>query len=302
VRPLALLLAATALGIRAPSAFAQSSHLLALESSAPATTPDPVSALALHGWAGLWANPAADPHATGIVAGLERNAFGGVRTLLAQAAFHAGPLWSVAIAQSTVSDLFDPDLIAQDPTLDQLRATALTAAVDAALPVVGSVTASAGMRLERDELLGASRHQWVAKLGGAADLPLGLRLGGTFERGMGGNAGTMAGGRLRAALARTWSGGFLSTSLGLGAELGGLWRQTRDASGISASLTVQLARTLTLGGSIGRERDLYSAGGWVGRSAFWVGVGVGRVSTQLRVASQPGDAGSALAVAAAITR
>jgi hypothetical protein len=302
VRPLVVLLAAVALGIRAPSAFAQSTHLLALESAAPATTPDPVSALALHGWAGLWANPAADAHATGMVAGLERNGFGSVRTLLAQAAFRAGPRWSVAVAQSTVSDLFDPDLVAQDPTLDDLRATALTLAADAAVGLTRRIAASAGVRAERDELLGESRHAWIARMGAAVELPLGLRLGGTAERGVGGDVGRTGSGRLRAGMARTWSSGSLAATLGAGAEIGGLWRETRPDRAAAASLAIELARTLTLGASVGRERDLYAARGWAARSAFWIGVGVSHVSAQLRMGSQPGDAGSLLGVAAALTR
>ncbi len=302
MRPLALLVAATALGARAPVALGQSTHLLALESASPATTPDPVSALALQGWAGLWVNPAADPRATGALAGLERNGFGGVRTLLAQAAFRAGPRWSVAVAQSTVGDLFDPDLLAQDPTLNELRATALTVAADAAVGLGESLGMSAGLRLDRDELLGKNRQAWIARMGGAAELPLGVRLGGTMERAVGGNAGAKGTGRIRAALARSWSRGPLVATLGAGAEAGGVWRATKDYRAASASFAVELARTLTLGASLGRERDLYSARDWAGRSAFWVGVGARRVRVQLRVASQPGEAGSVLGAAAAITR
>jgi hypothetical protein len=302
VRRRALLLVLAALITGAPAAHAQSTHLLALESAAPATTPDAVSALARRGWAGLWVNPAADLRATGALAGLERNAFGGVRTLLALAAFRAGPRWSVSLAQSTVSDLFDPDLIAQDPTLNDLRATALSAGADAAVGLGRGLAVSAGFRLDRDELLGVSRHEWIARMGTVAELPLGVRLGGTLERAAGGNAGTMGLGRMRAGLARSWTRGALVATLGAGAEAGGVWRATRDSRAASGSFAVELARTVTLGGSLGRERDLYSAGGWVGRSAFWVGVAVSRVSVQLRVASQPGEAGSALAVAAALTR
>lgn len=247
-------------------------------------------------------NPAAAVATTGAAFGLERNAFGGVRTLLAQVAFHAGPRWSVTVGQSTVSDLFDPDLLAQDPTLDHLRATALTVAADAAVGLTRRIAASAGVRTERDELLGESRDEWIAKMGAAAELPLGLRLGGTVERGVGGDVGITAPGRARAALARTWSSGSLSATLGAGGEIGGLWRETRQYRAASASFGIKLARTLTVGASFGRERDLYAARAWAGRSAFWIGVGVSRVSAQLRVASQPGEAGSALGVAATLTR
>jgi hypothetical protein len=281
--------------------LAQSTHLLALEWATPATSAGGLSSIAQQDWGTLWLNPAADPLASGFGAGLERNSFGAVRTLTAQGAFRLGPRWSISLAQTSVSDLFEPELLEEDPTLAQLGAMALTLGLDGAIVLGSASGASAGLRLARDELLGESTTGWIARVGAAVRVPLDVRLAATAERMLGGNIGPPASGRARVGASRQWGAESARLSVGVGAEVGGLWTSTQDYAAAAASLSLLLAKTLTIGGSIGRERDLYAADAWLHRATAWLGVTVGPINLQFRLGSQTGPANPALAAAASFT-
>jgi hypothetical protein len=280
-------------------ARAQSTHLLALESAAPATTPDLVTGVVSPGWAGLWANPSAEPRLLGIGLGLERNGFGAVRTLLAQAAFRLGPRWSVAIGQTSVGDLFDPELLQQDPSLSGLEATAFSASLNAAGRLVSVVTGSAGVRVERDQLLGLGETGWMARVGIASRLAPSLRLGATYEWTLGTDIGPVGPGIVRLGVGREWAGGPWRGTFAVAGELGGLWRYTRSYRAVAATGSVSLS-ALTLGASLAGQRDLYSRRSWRTRPSAFVGVALPPFSLQLRVATEPGEAGTVLATAVAV--
>jgi hypothetical protein len=289
------------LGAGARSGKGQSTHLILLETSSPATSPEPLTSLASRGWAALWANPSADVALRGVALGAERNSFGAVRTVFAQAAFRAGARWSVSAAQTSVSDLFDPELVAQDPTLADLRATAMALGVDAAVLLRGYTGASAGVRLETDDLLGDVRRAAFARAGVGTRLALGVRLAATLERHVTGNVGPVGPGRALLGLGRRWSGRSGALSVGLGAEAGGLWRATRHHRAAAVGLAVTLRNVLGGGASYRRERDIFAPSEWQGATACWLGLSVSRFSVQGRITTGVGEASPVLGVAVSFT-
>jgi hypothetical protein len=123
-------------------------------------------------WRALWTVPAAAPSLRGVLVGLEQNQFGSVTTMLAAARFKVGVLWQLQFAQSQVSDVIDPELIAQYPELATLRVMARFVAIDG-VQTFGRTTVSAGLRHEDDELLGVRASGVTAR--SSVRVPLGRR-------------------------------------------------------------------------------------------------------------------------------
>ncbi len=285
----------------AGEAGAQSSHLVLLESTGPATAADQITAIASRGWAGMWSNPSADPTLTGAMLGAERNGFGAVRTIFAQVAVHAGPRWSLALAQTSVANLFDPDLLAQDPSLEQLRAGALTVTTDAATPLGSRLAGSLGLRYAADELLGTTSASWAARVGAAVHVGRGIVGAAIAERVLDAEGGDPGAGRVGIAASSTSSLGSFDLTAGAGLRSGDLWRAEHGSTGVSGSLAVRVGGLLTLGAALGAEQNRYLQGAWDRTSSWWAGVTVSRVAIQLRLSSRPGEAESVLGVAAALT-
>lgn len=288
-------------GTLATGATAQSSHLVLLESTSPATAADPITAIVSPGWAGLWSNPSADPRLTGAMVGGERNGFGAVRTVFAQVAARAGVRWSLALAQTSVADLFDRELLDQDPTLDQLRAGALTLTGDAALKVSRRLCASLGVRYEADELLGITSDALSARGGVTGALGRGISIAATAERVVSTEAGTAGPGRISLAAASSSALGPIELTVSAGARTGDLWRAQSHSASVRGSVSARLLRVVTLGGALGREQDPYGDGSWVRATTWWAGVAVGPVSIHARLASRPGEAEPILGIAVALT-
>src|SRR6266705_7074129 len=79
-------------------AAGQSTLLTALEGSPPAPTLDPTAAALTKGLAVLWADPTAEPRATGVFLGMSYGSYAAVHVFHGAVAFRLGPRWSVASA------------------------------------------------------------------------------------------------------------------------------------------------------------------------------------------------------------
>lgn len=292
-------LSASLLALGTRELCAQSSHLSELERATPAATGDAVATGAAGAWRALWTVPAASPSLRGLLVGLEHNAFGSVTTVLAAARFKAGVLWQLQFAESRVSDVVDPGLIAQYPELAGLKVMARFVAIDG-VHTLGRTTLSAGVRREYDELLGVRASGTTGR--GAVVVRLGRRtaLAGAVDRAWPSSLGTPAGGRAQIAVSRDAVTRAGPVQLNAGARVGRLRASepSETALGVGATLSVQGLVVISANGGAGR----FSQGPWTWRAAFGVGIDLGTLGAHFRYSAKPEGRGSSRAVALTYTR
>ena len=278
---------------------AQSTNLTDLEQVTPAASGDAVASGAAGAWRALWTVPAAAPSLRGVLIGVEQNEFGGVTTVLAAARLKLGLLWQLQFAQAQVSDVIDPDLVAQYPDLASLRVVARFVAVDG-LHTFGRTTISAGLRQEYDDLLGVSARGVTARSSARVRLGRRTALAGVIERAWSSSLGTPAGARMQIAVSQDVVTKAGRVQFNAGARVGRLRESEISQAAFALGTSVAFQDVLTINASAGSER--LSQGPWTWRATLGVGVALGSVGAHFRYNFRPEGRGSSRAVAVTYTR
>ena len=280
-------------------ARAQSTHLSDLEQAAPAATGDAVATGAAGAWPALWTVPAAAPSLRGVLVGLEQNEFGSVTTVLAAARFHLGLLWQLQFAQSQVSDVIDPELIAQFPELAGLGVMARIVSIDG-VHTLGRATVSAGLRHEYDELLGVQASGVTGRSALCVRLGRRTALAGVVDRAISSDLGTPAGARVQFAVSQEAVISAGRIQLSAGARVGRLRESeiSETAYGLEATWSVQ--DIVSVNASAGSSR--ISQDPWTWHAAFGVGIELGSLGAHFRYRFRPEGRGASRAVAVTYTR
>ena len=281
------------------AARAQSSHLSDLERAAPAATGDAVATGAAGDWRALWTVPAAAPSLRGVLVGLEENEFGSVTTVLASARLKVGILWQLQFAQSHVSDVIDPELIAQYPELGDLRVMARYVAIDG-VHTLGRTTFSAGVRQEYDELLGVQANGLTGR--GALLLRLGhhTTLAGVIDRALSSGLGTPADARVQLAVSQEALTKLGRLQLNAGGRVGRLRELEISETILALGARLSVKDILSVNTSAGTAQ--LSQGPWTWHAAFGVGIELGTLGAHFRYKFRPEGRGASRAVAVTYTR
>lgn len=293
-------LCASLLSLGTPTAvWAQSSHLSDLERAAPAATGDAVATGASGAWRALWTVPAAAPSLRGVLIGLEQNEFGSVTTVLAAARLKVGVLWQLQFAQAQVSDVIDPELLAQYPELAALRVMARYVALDG-VHTLGRTTVSAGLRQEYDELLGVRASGVTAR--SAVRVRVGRRtaIAGVVDRALSSSMGPPADGRAQIAVSQDVVTKAGRVQLDAGARVGRLRESEISETEYAVGATLSIQDVISINASAGSGR--FSQGPWTWRAALGVGIALGSVGAHFRYGFRPEGRGSSKAVAVTYTR
>ncbi len=243
-----------------PRLAAQSSLLTALEGSAPAPVLDPAVGALTKGLSGLWSDPTADPHATGVFFGVQRCTYASVQVVHAGIAFPLGPRWSLTFASTDLGNLFDTSLTNQDPSLSNLRAQAAWGRLDATFAMPRIVT-SIGLAVAGDNNVGVFQSSTVAR----AHLRLfpfntdRVAIGVQGSRPIGGSAPAGSGGRetIDFAVRQTLGGSSLSVTAAV--SRGSLWRFSETRAGYGVAVQLNILSQLDLGAALGRYGTTYGA-------------------------------------------
>ena len=279
--------------------WAQSTNLTDLEQVTPAASGDAVASGAAGAWRALWTVPAAAPSTRGVLIGLEQNEFGGVTTVLAAARLKLGVLWQLQFAQAQVSDVIDPDLVAQYPDLATLRVVARFVAVDG-LHTLGRTTVSAGLRQEYDDLLGVSARGVTARTSARVRLGRRTALAGVIDRAWSSGLGKPAGARMQIAVSQDVVTKAGRVQFNAGARVGRLRESEISKAAFAVGTSVAFQEMLSINASAGSER--LSQGPWAWRATLGVGVALGSVGAHFRYNFRPEGRGSSRAVAVTYTR
>ena len=278
---------------------AQSSHLSDLERATPAATGDAVATGAAGAWRALWTVPAAAPSLRGVLVGLEQNEFGSVTTMLAAARFKLGVLWQLQFAQSQVSDVIDPELIAQYPELAALRVMARFVAIDG-VRTLGRTTVSAGLRQEYDELLGVRASGLTARSSVRVRVGRGTAFAGVIDRAWSSSLGAPADARAQIAVSQDANTKAGHVQLNAGARVGRLRESEISETAFALGATWSIQDMVFINTSAGSSRR--AQGPWTWRAAFGVGIQLGSVGAHFRQSFRPEGRGSSRAVAVTYTR
>lgn len=273
---------------------AQSTHLSDLEQATPAATGDAVASGAVGAWRALWTVPAAAPSLQGVLLGVEHNEFGSVTTVLAAARFKLGVLWQLQFAQSQVSDVIDPDLIAQYPDLAALRVMARFVAVDG-VHTLGRTTVSAGLRQEYDELLGVRARGVTARSSIRVRVGRCTALAGVIDRAWSSGLGAPADARVQIAVSQDVITKAGRVQFNAGARVGRLRESEISETVLALGTTLIVQNILFINTSAGSER--LSQGPWTWRGTLGIGVALGSLGAHFRYNFRPEGRGSSRAVA-----
>lgn len=273
---------------------AQSTHLSDLEQATPAATGDAVASGAAGAWRALWTVPAAAPSLRGVLLGVEHNEFGSVTTVLAAARFKVGVLWQLQFAQSQVSDVIDPDLIAQYPDLAALRVVARFVAVDG-VHTLGRTTVSAGLRQEYDELLGVRARGVTARSSIRVRVGRRTALAGVIDRAWSSGLGAPADARVQIAVSQDVITKAGRVQFNAGARVGRLRESEISETALALGTTLIVEDILSINTSAGSER--LSQGPWSWRGTLGIGVALGSLGAHFRYNLRPEGRGSSRAVA-----
>lgn len=278
---------------------AQSSHLSDLERAAPAATGDAVATGAAGAWLALWTVPAAAPSLRGVMIGLEQNEFGSVTTLLAAARLKLGVLWQLQFAQAQVSDVIDPDLLAQYPELAALQVMARFVAVDG-VQTLGRTTVSAGLRQEYDELLGVEASGLTARSSVRVRVGHRTAIAGVIDRALSSGLGTPADGRLQIAVSQDVVTRAGRIQLDAGARVGRLRQSEISQTEYALGGTLAIQNIISINATAGSAR--LSQGPWNWRAALGMSIALGSVGAHFRYGFKPEGRGSSKAAAVTYTR
>jgi hypothetical protein len=273
---------------------AQSTHLSDLEQATPAATGDAVASGAAGAWRALWTVPSAAPSLRGVLLGVEHNEFGSVTTILAAARFKVGVLWQLQFAQSQVSDVIDPDLIAQYPDLAALRVVARFVAVDG-VHTLGRTTVSAGLRQEYDELLGVRARGVTARSSIRVRVGRRTALAGVIDRAWSSGLGAPADARLQIAVSQDVITKAGRVQFNAGARVGRLRASETSETALALGTTLIVQDILSINTSAGSER--LSQGPWTWRGTLGISVALGSLGAHFRYNFRPEGRGSSRAVA-----
>lgn len=278
---------------------AQSSHLSDLERAAPAATGDAVATGAAGAWRALWTVPAASPSLRGVLVGLEHNEFGSVTTVLAAARLYVGLLWQLQVAESHVSGVVDPELIAQYPELAGLRVMARFVAIDG-VHSLGRTTVSAGLRHEYDDLLGVRASGVTARSSVLVRLDHRTAIAGVIDRAWSSSLGTPADARAQIAVSRDAATKAGRVQLNAGARVGRLRASEMSETAFALGAMLSVQDVVFINASAGSAR--LSQGPWTWHAAFGISIELGSVGTHFRYRLRPEGRGSSRAVAVTYTR
>src|SRR6266571_896784 len=287
-----------ALLVAAPAAAgAQSAHLSAIESSAPASIIEPAAGIVGSGLGGLWTDPTSAPGATGVFFDVYDATFASVQLYHAVVAARLGPRWTFTFASTEIKDLFDTSLTNQDPTLANLRARAWWLGTDA---TAGSqrVQGSLGLAVAGDDNVGDYHNSTVARAH-VRVLPFGERFsaGVHLERVIGGSLPGVSSGRESMDLRVLIGSGTLRGSVTAAAAGGKLWRYSESEGSFGAAVRATVADRLDLGLGIGRYRTSFGAQSVAWQRSAAAGLHLGQLEMNLRYTSTAMGLGSGYAVA-----
>jgi hypothetical protein len=231
--------------------------------------------------------------------GLEDNEFGGVTTVLAAARLKLGVLWQVQYAESHVSNVIDPELIAQYPDLAGLRVMARFVGIDG-VHTMGRTTVSAGARQEYDELLGVRSSGGTAR--GSVRVRLGRRtaVAGVVDRAVSSGLGTPAGARAQIAFTQdavTKAGGI---ELNAGARMGRLREREMSETAWALGARLSVKDIVSVNANAGSGR--FGQGSWTWHAACGVGVDLASLGAHFRYGFRPEGRGTTRAVAVTYSR
>lgn len=253
--------AVTALSLGVPvSLSAQSTHLSALEGSAPPSVVEPTAGAARAGLAAVWTDPTASPSATGGFFSVYQSAYAGVRLFHAALAFRWGPRWSIIYGSTEISDLFDSSLISQDPGLANLRARAVWGGVDATV-VRGPLSASLGLALAGDENVGDFQTGTVAR-SRVRFSPLRsgmLSIAAQWSGAIGGTLAANPSGRQQVDMMMTRGPEDLLVTLSAALSRGSYWKYSENVGGYAVAARVSALSRLDLGVGLGRYATAFGA-------------------------------------------
>jgi len=229
---------------------AQSSHLNALEGSAPAGVVEPLAGVLATGVAALWIDPTAAPRSTGVFFSVHQSSYASLRVVQAIAAFRFGPRWSLAFGQSEIPNLFDTSFTSADPGLAGLHARAETAGLDATVGV-GRLRTSAGVTVMRDENVGDYQSSSIGRLHARYAISSGITVGVRAARAVGGSVAAVSAGRVRldATVARVV--GAVEIQSAVAFSRGRLWRYAETGGGAAVACQATIKSVLILGGGLG---------------------------------------------------
>jgi hypothetical protein len=234
-----------------------------------------------------------------VIVGLEQNEFGGVTTMLAAARLHLGVFWQLQFAQSQVSDVIDPELIAQYPELGALRVMARFVAIDG-VHTLGRTTVSAGLRQEYDELLGVSASGVTARSSVRVRVGRGTTLAGVIDRAWSSSLGAPADARAQIAVSQDAVTKAGRVQLNAGARVGRLRDSEISETAFALGVTLSVHDLVSINASTGAGRLAQRP--WTSRAAFGVGIELGSVGAHFRRSFRPEGRGSSQAVAVTYTR
>jgi len=215
---------------------AQSTHLSALESIAPAPVTEPTAGTFSFGLASLWLTPVGSPKATGAFFSVYRASLNQVALFQSVLAFHLGPRWSMLYGATQINNLFDTSLTNLDPTLENLRAQAQWIGIDGT--VGGSMRSlSAGLGYARDDNVGDVQNSTTARVGISLrpSVARWLSIDAQHSRVVGGSMARARTGRQRLSFSVGREFAKTSVSFSVAVQQGQLWPYSEIRSGYGAA-------------------------------------------------------------------
>lgn len=263
---------------------AQSTHLLALEGSAPASVVEPLVPSLQPGLGDLWIDPTADSRVVGLFFGVSESNFASVRIYHGVAAFTLGPRWSLVFGQSDVPNLFDSSLVNADPGLVNLQARAWLTGIDVT-ERWNTISGSLGLAVVGDDNVGDVQTSTIARLRlRYAFLPgLSLRLG--TDRAVGGSLQARSGGSRSIELSAGRRAGVLAANLSLAHSQGSVWRQSETSGAWAGALGVTVAEHLYLSAGAARYSTTFGVGAHQWSRTAGAGISVGDIRVWVRYTS-----------------
>jgi hypothetical protein len=269
---------------------AQSTHLVALEGSAPLVEP---TAGIPSGLANLLRDPTLSAHSVGVLVGIYRTRAFGMEAFHGVTAFRWGPRWSLAFASTGVDQLFDSTLTNQDPELAALRARALIGSLDATM-AHKHASLSAGVAAAADEMIGDTRGSTLVRIHarlvplGTDELTLGLHWSGVA----GGSIAPARGGRKQADLVLTRQIGRVHVSTALAYYEGAQWRFSETVEGYAISTRFDLFSVLHFELGASRHRTSYGVESYAWRKGMGCGLRLHNLTFDMTYNSSALDLGT----------
>lgn len=269
---------------------AQSTHLVALEGSAPLVEP---TAGVPSGLANLLRDPTLSSRSVGALVSLYRTRAFPMQAFHGVTAFRWGPRWSLAFAYTGLGQLFDSALTNQDPGLSDLQARAIIAALDATIARKHAAV-SFGFATAADEMIGDIRGSNLVRIHarlmplGSDKLTLGLHWAGVAA----GSIAPARGGRKQADLVLTRPIGRARISTALAYYEGAQWRFSETVEGYAVSTRFDLFSVIHFELGASRHRTSYGADAFAWRKGIGCGLTLRRLTFDMTYNSTALDLGT----------